>query len=105
MWVDQALGRLQCAMMIGNKVGVDTARVLTHANVRADKISRIKRETNIMSLFLRIIHKYPEINDCRCFQPSAKLISHSMDVMPLKKLVDPVAVSRTVRRNPGQVIS
>ena len=92
-------------MMIGNVVGIDTARVSTHDNVRVDKISRIKCETNSMSYFLHIIQEYPELNGCRRFQPSAKLILHVMDAILLKKLVDPVTVSRTVQKNPGRVIS
>jgi hypothetical protein len=104
-WIGRALGRLQCAMMIGNAVGIDTTRVSTHDNVRADKISRIKRETNSMSHFLHIVQEYPELRGCRRFQPSAELISHVMDAILLKKLVDPVTVSRTVQKNPGRVIS
>ena len=99
------MGRLQCAMMIGNKVGVNTVRVLTHANVQANKIYYIKHETNSMSHFLRIIWEYLELNGCRCFQPVAELISHIIDAMSLKKIVDPVAVCKTVRSNPGLVIS
>ena len=105
LWIGRALGRLQCVMIIGNEVDINTARVLTYVNGRADKISHIKRETNSMSHFLRIIQKYPELNGCRRFQPSTKLISHIIDVMSPENLVDPVAVSRILRSNPGQVIS
>ena len=99
------MGQLQCAMMIGNTIGIDTTRVSTHANVRVNKITCIKRKTNSMSHFLHIIQEYSELNSCRRFQPSAELISHIMDAMSLKKLVDPVAIRMTVQSNPGQVIS
>ena len=80
-WIGQAVGRMQCVMIIGNGVGIDTMRVSTHANVRANKISRIKRETNNMSHLLCIIQEHPELNECKRFQPSVKLISHLIDAM------------------------
>jgi hypothetical protein len=104
-WSGRALGRLQCAMMLGNSVGIDTTRVSTHDNVIADKISRIKRETHSTSHFLRITQEYPELRGCRRFHPSADLILHITDAMSLKRLVDPVAASKTVQKNPGRVIS
>ncbi|KAL3771339.1 hypothetical protein ACHAWO_005405 [Cyclotella atomus] len=43
-----ALGRIQSALMINNPVGLGVAYINTKANVIADEVSRVKKETNIL---------------------------------------------------------
>ena len=93
---------MQCAMMINNNVAVHTGHVTTHENVIADKISRIRKETNSMRHFQSLIQDYPELSGCRRFHPSKESISHIMDAILQKKLLDPVKVSSRVLKNPGQ---
>ena len=87
-------------MMIENDVGISIAQIFTKANVILDRISRIRRKTNSMSHFLFILQEYPEFSGCRHFHPSANLNSYISKQMSLKKFVDPVAVSGTVRTTP-----
>ena len=53
--VGRALGRLQCAMMMNNNVGIHTTYISTKKNVIADRISRVKREANILREFNSIL--------------------------------------------------
>ena len=101
----RALSCLQCAMMINNPVGIQAEHVTTIANKIADKISRIKKETNSVRGFASILQAYPEIAGCRRFLPSAALISHITDAISLKKLVDPMEVNNSILTDPGQIIS
>ena len=103
--IGRALGRVQCAMMLNNPVGLYTGHVDTKTNVIADEISRIKRETDSMRRFLFLQQEYQELRGCKRFHPSAELILHIMDAISLKKFIDPLAVSKTVLTNPGQLIS
>ena len=103
--IGRALSRLQCAMMMNNNVGIRTAHITTTKNVIADRISRIKRETNSMRGFSSILQDYPALAGCKRFQPSAALISHLMDAISQKKFIDPMEVSASIRSNPGQFIS
>ena len=54
----RALGRLQCALMINNHVGINIGHVTTKDNVIADRISRIKKETNTLPDFEKLLTTY-----------------------------------------------
>ena len=59
-------------------------------NVIADDILRVKKDSpdsNFHYLSLKL--KYPQLRDCRLFQPSAELLSTIWDVMLMKNLPDP----------------
>ena len=103
--IGRTLSRLQCAMMMNNNVGVHTAYVTTVENVIADRISRIKRETNSVRGFSSILQDYPALAGCKRFQPSAVLISHLMDAISQKKFIDPMEVNSSILSNPGHLIS
>ena len=103
--IGRALSRLQCAMMMNNDVGLITDHITTTKNVIADRISRIKRETHSVRAFKTIKQDYPALAGCKRFQPSAALISHLMDAILQKKFIDPMAVSSSILKNPGQIIS
>ena len=100
--IGRALGRLQCAMMLNNDVGILTAYINTKANVIADRLSRIKRKTNSMRGFCSLVQNFPALAGCRRFLPSAELISHIMDAISQRKLIDPLTVSACIRKNPGR---
>ena len=92
-------------MMMNNDVGLITDHITTTKNVIADRISRIKRETHSVRAFKTITQDYPALAGCKRFQPSAALISHLMDAILQKKFIDPMAVSSSILKNPGQIIS
>jgi hypothetical protein len=104
-FVGRRLGRLQCAMMINNPVGLDTDHVDTKTNEIADRISRFKRETDTFLGFDKLMQEFPQLKSCRRFHPSKELISCVLDALLSKKLEDPLQVSAQVLRNPGKVTS
>jgi hypothetical protein len=89
-------------MMLNNDVGILTAYINTKANVIADQLSRIKRDTNSLRCFRSLVQDFPALAGCRRFLPSAELISHIMDAISQRKLINPLTVSACIRRNPGQ---
>ena len=103
--IGRALARVQCAMMLNNRVGHYTGHVCTKTNVIADGISRIKRESNSMRGFLSLKQEFLELDGCMRFHPSAELISHILDAISQKKFVDPLAIRKTVQENPGHLTS
>ena len=92
-------------MMINNPVGINPSWVSTKVNVISDEISRMKKETNSVRDFVKIIQAYPELRGCKRFQPSAELISHIMDAILQTKCIDPMQVNQCILSNPGQIIS
>jgi hypothetical protein len=63
------LGRLQCAMMMNNPVGLDTGHVDTKTNVIADRISRWKLKTDMLLGFDKLSQDFPQLKCCRRFHP------------------------------------
>ena len=94
--IGRALGRLQCALMVNNHVGISVGHVTTKKNVIADRISRIKRETNLLPEFSKLLQDYPQLNSCRRFQPSVELISAVTAALLHEKSLDPLEVANKV---------
>ena len=92
-------------MMIDNPVGIVSDHVTTIANIVADHISRIKSKSNSVLGFASLVQDFPELAGCKRFHPSAELISHIMDAILQKKFVDPMEVSSSLLKNPGQITS
>ena len=99
------LGRLQCALMINNPVGLDTDYINTKLNVIADRISRHKKETNILLGFDTLCQEFPQLKCCRRFHPSKDLISWVTDALLSEELANPLAKSPSLLKNPGKIIS
>ena len=99
------LGRLQCAMMMGNPVGLDTGHVTTKFNVIADRISRWKQDTDLLLNFDVLQKEFPQLHNCRRFLPSPQLISLVEDVLLSDKLPSPTKVNQTLRNFPGRIVS
>ena len=103
--IGRRLGRLQCAMMINNPVGLDSGHVDTKTNVIADRISRWKTQTDTLLGFDKLIQEYPQLQSCRRFHPSKYLISLITEALLSEKLKDPLSVSQELLRDPGRVSS
>ena len=86
-------------------VGIQVEHVTTVANMIADEILCIKKETNSVRGFASILQAYIDIAGCRRVQPIAALISHIMDAILLKRLVDPMVVRNIILTHPRQIIS
>ena len=104
-FIGRALGRLLCALLINNPVGLSTDWVSTHDNKIADQISRLKSETDSLSFFISLIQSYPQLRGCRRFLPSHALLSGITEALLTGKLVDPLALSRIILSDPGKFTS
>ena len=98
------LGRLQCALVIGNPVGFSADRIDTKSNEIADAISRWKSETDTLLGVPSLLQKFPQLKCCRRFHPAPELISLVMDALSSESLVDPTTVSQLVQKNPGRIV-
>ena len=105
LMIGRRLGRLQCALMINNPVGIDTEYINTKANVIPDRISQFKLKTDTLLGFDILMQEYPQLKSCRRFQPSKELISWISDALLSEKLEDPLALSQELLSNPGRIIS
>ena len=99
----RALGRLQCALMMNNPVGIDTEYINTKLNCIADDISRIKHESNIITSTPQLYQKYPSLGVCRRFQPSPDLISYITSALLSNQIVDPLTIRQSLQKNPGRI--
>ena len=101
----QRLGRLQCAMMINNPVGLTTDHIDTHSNIVADKISRWDSQSDVLPGFAKLKQEFPQLKNCRRFHPSKELLSLISDVLLLERLVNPLEIMEVLRDHPGRIAS
>lgn len=100
--IGRNLGLMQCALMLNNRVGINIAHVTTKDNVIADRISRIKKESNFIPHFDQLQQEFPQLTSCRRFHPSAELVSCIMDILLSKKQFDPLEARNKVLATLGQ---
>ena len=60
----QALGCLQCALMLDNQVGLKLLHISARENVIADKISRVESESDFPRAFLDLCQKHLALIGC-----------------------------------------
>jgi hypothetical protein len=101
----RALGRLLCALLINNPLGLCTARIGTHDNTIADEISRLKSEQDSLSFFCSLAHSHPQLRGCKRFHPSPELLSGITEALLTGKLADPLALNKIILNNPGSFTS
>ena len=101
----RALSRLLCALMIGNPLGISTARIDTHSNIIADEISRLKKEQDSLKFFSSLVNSHPQLRGCRRFLPSNELLSAISEALLNGKLSDPLKLNSIVLNNPGSFTS
>ena len=98
----RALGRLLCALLINNPVGLALDRVSTHDNIIADKISRLKKEKDSLKFFTSLVSSHPQLRTCRRFIPNPELISAISEALLQGTNADPLALNRLLLENPGK---
>jgi hypothetical protein len=103
--IGRALGRLQCATMINNPVGLLTDHVSSEENVVADKISRIHTESDLPTDFPTIVQAHPVLTGCRRFVPSSAVVSWVTAALLRQDCKDPLELSKLVLTDPGKIIS
>ena len=98
----RALGRLLCAILINNPVGLSLDRVSTHANVIADKISRLKSEKDSLKFFESLASSHPQLRTCRRFIPSPELISAISEALLQGNNANPLSLNKLLLQHPGR---
>ncbi len=101
--IGRSLGRLQCALMMNNPVGINTDHITTHANIIADKISRHKSESDSLLHFHLLSQEFPSLRGCRRFLLSHALLSAIMDSLLSAPMIDPLSINEQVLNNPGRI--
>jgi hypothetical protein len=101
----RALGRLQCAHMINNPVGINVDYVNTKENKIADEISRIDRAVDAALFFQSLTQVYPQLSTCRRFHPSAELLSTITAALLYGALPNPIVLAQQLQNNPGNFTS
>jgi len=86
----RALGRLLCALMIDNPLGLSTERISTEDNTIAER-----------KFFASLLTSYPQLRGCARFHPSQELLSAITETLSTEKLEDPLRLNRIVLENPG----
>ena len=79
--------------------------VTTKANVIADRISRIKKEANLLPEFTTLLQEFPQLTSCQRFHPSAELVSSVTAVLLQEKSFDPLAVAGDILNRLGNNIT
>ena len=100
--VGRHLGLLQCALMINNPVGISTEHVSTKTNIIADRILRVKKETDILPSFHSLMQDFPQLKSCCRFHPSVELVSLVTGMLLQKSSVDPLEASRRLLAGLGR---
>ena len=95
----RALGYIQAALMINNPVGINVDHVTSKDNEIADRISRVKKETNVIPLFHTLMQDFPQLKSCHCFHPSAELVLLVTAALLDKSSIDPLDASRQILSN------
>ena len=89
------LGRLLaiffCMLLMGYRLGINSEWISTRDNFIADIISRLKKlqaesSKHFSFDYSTLQQKYPQLKNCRFFQPSQSLLSCLWDILLHKKL-------------------
>ena len=98
------LDHLQCTLMINNRVGINVAHITTKQNEIADRISRVKRETDLLPQFQQLMQDFPQLKSCGRFHPNPELVSSITAVLLQEKSSDPLEVAKKIHNNLGKNI-
>ncbi|KAL7529165.1 hypothetical protein ACHAXR_005018 [Thalassiosira sp. AJA248-18] len=102
----RALARLFCMLLVNSRLGINAKWLSTKANFIADDISRINKSDNKTSFnFAELKQRYPQLADCRAFQPSRELLSLIWQTVLTKKSPSLETVQTLKQRGLGKLIS
>jgi len=87
---------------MGTALGLDTDYILTHANVVADDISRLKRSSDDQYDHSKLLTDHPLLCSCRTFQPSKSLLHR--DIMLNSASPDPLIIRQLKPETLGSFI-
>ena len=104
------LAKFCCYLLIDAILGVNSKWISTTDNYIADEISRLKRFNSTSSKhfsfdYSSLPQKYPELKNCRFFQPSPELLCLLWDILLQEKLPSLKQVRALKQSGLGKLIS
>ena len=104
------LAKLFCYLLMDSVLGINSKWIDTTHNFIADEISRLKKLQASSSKhfsfdYSLLQQKYPQLKNCRFFQPSASLLSMIWDVLLLEKLPSLKQVKTLKQSGLGKLIT
>ena len=89
--IGKLLAKFFCYLLMDYKLGINSEWLNTHDNIIADEISRLKKlhassSQHFAFDYSLLQQKYPQLKNCRFFQPSPTLLSFLWDILLRKKL-------------------
>ena len=104
------LAKFFCFLLMDATLGVNSKWISTTDNFIADEISRIKKSNSTSSQhfsfdYSTLPQKYPELKNCRFFQPSPDLLSLLWDILLQEKLPSLRQVRALKQSGLGKLIS
>ena len=104
------LAKFFCFLLIDQKLGINSGWISTDNNFIADEISRLKKLQSSSSKhfsfdYSTLQQKYPQLKNCRFFQPSQSLLSCLWDILLHKKLPSLETVTTLKQSGLGKLIT
>ena len=96
------LGHVQCALMMNSNVGLSVGHVTTKDNEIADRISRIKRESDLVPHFDTLVKAFPQLKSCRRFQVPQELVSSLTAILLQENTIEPLEIRDRVLAGVGK---
>ncbi len=91
--------------MINNQVGVNIDHITTSVNAIADRISCIKKETNVLPDFKQLMQDFPQLTSCSPFHPIPESVSYVTAALLHEKLFKLLNVATNILDNLGKNIT
>ena len=88
--IGRALGRLFMGLLLSTNISINSEWLSTVDNKIADEVSRFKKDQNVEYNFSRLVCDYPQLQQCRQFQPSAYLLDKIYSTLRGQCLPDPM---------------
>ena len=104
------LAKLFCYLLMDSRLGINSKWIDTTHNFIADDISRLKKSQASSSKqfsfdYALLQQKYPQLKNCRFFQPSASLLCMIWDVLLQEKLPSLEQVKTLKQSGLGKLIT
>ena len=108
--IGRRLARFFCGLLIGSHVGINSEWIGTQENEIADAISRLKQESKISPTdhvtfdYSNLQQQFPQLKDCRFFQPSQELLSSLWEILLTEKFPSLKQIAQLKRNGLGKLI-
>ena len=97
--IGRLLARFFCLMLINSPLGINSQWISTKANIIADDISRLKKDSHTINSHMSfdyssLTQRYPELSHCSFFQLKPELLSLIWEIVLAEKWPCPEEIRR-----------